>query len=108
MNIVFFSMAQLPTNPSPSSICLFINLFAQEEVAKEGWNFGALPAITFDTDLGFQYGGVINLYHYGDGSRYPTYNHSIYLEVSRFTKGSGINRIYYNSDQFGLGTILLC
>lgn len=81
------------------SICLFINLFAQEEVTKEGWNFGALPAITFDTDLGFQYGGVINLYHYGDGSRYPTYNHSIYLEVSRFTKGSGINRIYYNSDQ---------
>jgi outer membrane protein assembly factor BamA len=81
------------------SICFISTLFAQEEVAKQGWNFGALPAITFDTDLGFQYGGVINLFHYGDGSRYPSYNHSLYIEVSRFTKGSGINRIYYDSDR---------
>lgn len=81
------------------SICFITSLFAQEEVAKEGWNFGALPAITFNTDLGFQYGGVINLFHYGDGSRYPTYNHSIYLEISRYTKGSGINRLYYDSDE---------
>jgi hypothetical protein len=81
------------------SICFVGNVFSQEEVSKQGWNFGALPTITFDTDLGFQYGGLINLYHYGDGSRYPSYNHSLYLEVSRFTKGSGINRIYYDSDQ---------
>uniref|UniRef100_UPI003216298E Omp85 family outer membrane protein n=1 Tax=uncultured Draconibacterium sp. TaxID=1573823 RepID=UPI003216298E len=79
--------------------CLVVFTSAQEELTKQGWNFGALPTITFDTDLGFQYGGLINLYHYGDGSRYPQYNHSIYLEVSRFTKGSGINRIYYDSDQ---------
>ena len=72
---------------------------AQESVTKQGWNFGALPAITFDTDLGFQYGGLVNLYHYGDGSRYPKYDHSIYLEVSRFTKGSGINRFNYDSDK---------
>lgn len=80
-------------------ICLFTSLFAQEEVTKEGLNFGALPTITFDTDLGFQYGALVNLFHYGDGSRYPKYNHSLYLEVSRFTKGSGINRINYDSDQ---------
>ena len=61
-------------------------------VAKSGWNFGALPTVTFDTDLGFQYGALVNLYNYGDGSRYPRYNHSLYFEVSRFTKGSGINR----------------
>lgn len=75
------------------------NVFAQEEVTKQGWNFGALPAVTFDTDLGFQYGGLINLFHYGDGSRYPKYNHSLYFEISRFTKGSGINRLNYDSDQ---------
>nr|WP_321355938.1 BamA/TamA family outer membrane protein [uncultured Draconibacterium sp.] len=81
---------------------------AQESVTKQGWNFGALPAVTFDTDLGFQYGGLVNLYHYGDGSRYPKYDHSIYLEVSRFTKGSGINRFNYDSDQLisGLKTSL--
>ncbi len=74
-------------------------VFSQEEVIKEGWNFGALPTITFDTDLGFQYGALVNLYNYGDGSNYPNYNHSLYFEVSRFTKGSGINRFYYDSDE---------
>lgn len=75
---------------------------------KKNWNFGALPAITFDTDLGFQYGALVNLYDYGDGSRYPNYDHSLYFEVSRFTKGSGIYRFYYNSDQLirGLFTSL--
>jgi hypothetical protein len=72
---------------------------SKKEVTKDGWNFGALPTITFDTDLGFQYGALVNLYDYGDGSGYPNYNHSLYFEVSRFTKGSGINRFYYDSDK---------
>ena len=70
-----------------------------ETVTKQGWNFGALPAVTFDTDLGFQYGGFINLFNYGDGSRYPSYNHSLNLEVSRYTKGSGIYRFSFDSDR---------
>ncbi|MCK9291212.1 MAG: BamA/TamA family outer membrane protein [Bacteroidales bacterium] len=65
---------------------------------KTGWNFGALPAISYNTDLGFQYGGLINLYYYGDGSSYPKYMHSLYAEVSRYTKGSGINRFFYDSE----------
>jgi len=83
-------------------IFVITGLMAQEEkkqVAKDGWNFGALPTITFDTDLGFQYGALVDLYHYGDGSRYPKYDHKLYFEVSRFTKGSGINRFYYDSDK---------
>jgi len=74
-------------------------LTAQEEMIKSGWNFGALPSVAFETDLGFQYGALVNLYNYGDGSRYPDYEHSLYFEVSRFTKGSGINRFYYDSDR---------
>lgn len=85
------------------AMCLSLTVFSQAEkqaeVIKKNWNFGALPAITFDTDLGFQYGAFVNLYDYGDGSRYPNYNHSLYFEISRFTKGSGISRFYYNSDQ---------
>jgi len=81
------------------SMMLFAQTEKKEELIKKNWNFGALPAITFDTDLGFQYGGLVDLYNYGDGSRYPKYNHKLYFEVSRFTKGSGINRIYYDSDQ---------
>ncbi len=75
--------------------------FSQEKgkMTKTGWNFGALPSIAFDSDLGFQYGALVNLFQYGDGSRYPRYDHSLYFEVSRFTKGSGINRFYYDSDR---------
>ncbi|MDP2890043.1 MAG: BamA/TamA family outer membrane protein [Bacteroidota bacterium] len=88
---------------SCACVCLSLGLFSQtekkEDLIKKNWNFGALPAVTFDTDLGFQYGALVDLYNYGDGSRYPKYNHKFYVEVSRFTKGSGINRIYYDSDQ---------
>jgi hypothetical protein len=83
-------------------IFVFTYLKAQEEkkqVTKDGWNFGALPAVSFDTDLGFQYGALVDLYHYGDGSRYPKYDHKFYFEWSRYTKGSGINRFYYDSDK---------
>ena len=69
------------------------------EKAKTGWNMGFLPAVTYDSDLGFQYGGLINIFNYGDGSRYPAYNHSLYLEVSRYTKGSNTYRFFYDSDQ---------
>jgi outer membrane protein assembly factor BamA len=65
---------------------------------KTGWTFGLLPAISFNTDLGFQYGGLINLYHFGDGSTYPRYRHSLYAEWSKYTKGSGINRLFYDSE----------
>ena len=71
-----------------------------QATTKTGWKIGGLlPTITFDSDLGFQYGALLNLYNYGDGSRYPKYNHSLYFEVSRFTKGSGYNRFFYDSDQ---------
>lgn len=69
----------------------------QVENAKTGWSFGALPTITYNTDLGLQYGALVNLYQYGDGSIYPSYYHSIYAEVSRYTKGSGVMRFFYDS-----------
>lgn len=80
----------------------FSALARKEEKAqliKSGWNIGALPAVTYDSDLGLQYGAFANLYHYGDGSRYPMYDHSFYLELSRYTKGSGVYRFSYDSDQ---------
>jgi len=84
-------------------IAIFGSNAQEKEKIKTGWNLGALPTIAFDTDLGFQYGALVNLYNYGDGSRYPRYNHSLYFEVSRFTKGSGINRFFYDSDQLLTG-----
>jgi len=64
---------------------------------KTGWNLGALPVVSFDSDLGFQYGALMNLYDYGDGSIYPNYERSLYIEASRFTKGSGIFRVNYDT-----------
>lgn len=71
----------------------------KDSLIKKGWNIGALPAVTYDTDLGIQYGAFANLYHFGDGSRYPEYDHSFYLELSRYTKGSGVYRFSYDSDR---------
>ena len=71
----------------------------KKEKIKKGFSFGGVPAIAYDSDLGFKYGAVVNLYHYGDGSRYPEYDHSLYLEWSRTTKGNGINQIIYDSEK---------
>lgn len=81
-----------------SLFLLSVSLYAQEKV-KTGFGFGALPAISFDSDLGFQYGAIVNLYHYGDGTNFPKYDHSLYMEWSRFTKGTGINRIMYDTEK---------
>lgn len=70
-----------------------------KEKIKSGWNFGALPTVTYDADRGFQYGALVNFFNYGDGSRYPKYNHSLYAEISKYTKGSGIHRFAYDSDR---------
>ncbi len=70
----------------------------EKQKIKKGWTFGALPAVSFNSDLGFQYGALVNLYYFGDGSTYPKYMHSLYAEVSRYTKGSGVNRFFYDSE----------
>lgn len=64
---------------------------------KTGWTFGLLPSVAFDSDLGFKYGGLVNFYNFGDGSTYPNYKHSIYLEIARTTKGSGANQLFFDS-----------
>ena len=59
-----------------------------EQITKTGFNLGPLPVVAFDADKGFQLGGILNLYNFGDGSNYPNYNSKTYLEASFFTKGS--------------------
>ena len=87
-------------------ICFFCNivfLFGQsdslpsKEIVKTNWNIGGIPVGAYNSDLGLQYGIIVNPFYYGDGSTYPNYLHKLYFEVSRYTKGSGIYRFYYNS-----------
>ncbi len=85
-----------------SILFLFSFLFAfsqDENESKTGWSFGAVPVVGGDTDVGFKYGGLVNFYDYGDGSKYPGYDHSLYFEWSRTTKGSGINQFTYDSEK---------
>ncbi len=72
---------------------------AKKDSVKTGFNFGGVPVVAYDQDVGFKYGIVLNLYHYGDGTRYPLYDHSLYLEWSRTTKGSGINQLIWDTDK---------
>ena len=48
----------------------------------------------FDSDLGFQYGACVDIFNFGDGTRYPRYFYKFNVEVSRYTKGSGVFRFY--------------
>ncbi|MFV0390718.1 MAG: Omp85 family outer membrane protein [Paludibacteraceae bacterium] len=64
---------------------------------KTGYNFGALPAIGYNSDIGFRYGILGTIYDYGDGSNYPNYEQSLFLEWSRTTKGNGINRATFDT-----------
>ncbi len=87
---------------------MVFSLSAQEKKVKTGWKFGgALPATTYDSDLGFQYGALVEFFNYGDGSTYPDYFDHTYTEVSHFTKGSGIFRLMYESNHLIPGVQLV-
>ena len=55
------------------------------ELIKKGWNIGPLPVVGYNSDLGFQYGACVDIFNYGDGSRYPNFDYKMNLEVSAFT-----------------------
>ena len=75
-----------------------LGLAAQEnvknEIVKQGWNFGPLPVVGWDSDLGFQYGACVDIFNFGDGSNYPSYNYKMNLEASTYTGGSSLLRCY--------------
>ena len=86
-------------------LCLLPGMKAQDEPGektrkkqtKDGFSLGLLPTIAFDADLGFQYGGLVSVYDYRKPVDYPDYRQMWKLEISRFTKGSGINQLYYDA-----------
>lgn len=69
----------------------------EQKKIKTGWNLGALPSVAYDADLGFQYGVLTNLFHYGDGSQYPDYLHSFFVKIAYTTKKYGLFRFNYDS-----------
>lgn len=69
----------------------------KNEKVKNGWNFGFVPAVSYNSDLGFQYGINADIYNYGDGSIFPRYKHKFSTEVSRYTKGMTRLHLFYDS-----------
>jgi len=94
-----------------SLLYLPVIMIAQEDSTltkpKKRFNFPAFPVVAYDADMGFQYGVVANMYDYGDWSTYPEYRHAVKVELSRFTKGSGVNQIFYDSKYLIPGNIRL-
>ncbi|MFH0758687.1 MAG: BamA/TamA family outer membrane protein [Bacteroidota bacterium] len=90
--IALFTVAMLAQETDSTSS-------SRQEKVKDGFSLGGVPVVAYDSDIGFKYGALVNLYWFGDGSRYPMYDHSVYLEWSRTTKGNGINQITYDSDK---------
>lgn len=78
-----------------------------KQVRKEGVTFSGLPVVAYDADMGFQYGAVVNMFDFGDGSTYPDYRHGVKLEISRYTKGSGVNQLFYDTKYLIPGNIRL-
>ena len=60
------------------------------EIIKTGINFGPLPVVAFDADRGFQFGALLNLYNFGDGSTYPNPKSTWFFEASAYTKENSI------------------
>ena len=61
---------------------------SKEDIVKKGISFGPLPVVAYDQDKGFQYGGLLNIYDFGDGSHYPHPRQQWYIEASAYTKGT--------------------
>ena len=69
----------------------------KKEIVKTGWNIGLLPAFRYDNDLGFQFGALSQLYHYGDGSDYPNYRHKVMAIASVYSRGAKQFSLDYDS-----------
>ena len=67
------------------------------DIVKKGLSFGPLPIVAYDQDKGLQYGALLNIYNFGDGSWYPVPKSQWYLEASFFTKGSMLFTVNYDN-----------
>ncbi len=76
-------------------LSFYLGAGAQEKVS--GWNIGPLPCVSYNSDLGFQYGVCADVFYYGDGSLFPEYEHRFYVEASRYTKGQTLLHAQYDS-----------
>lgn len=102
---MWFMETKLTTGMKKSSLRLILAaaalvaaapLWAQEEEHVEGWNFGVLPCVSYNSDLGFQYGVCADIFNYAN--LYPDYRQRMYVELSRYTKGQTLVHGQFDSE----------
>ncbi|MDR2586099.1 MAG: outer membrane protein assembly factor [Prevotellaceae bacterium] len=81
----------------PSLQALSQDANSKGDIVKKGISFGPLPVVAFDQDKGFQYGGLLNLFDFGDGSHYPHPKQQWYFEASAYTKGTSQFFVTYDT-----------
>jgi len=78
------------------------NIYSQEDstscASKKRLQISGLPVVAYDADMGFQYGLVGNLFLVDSTVVSPEYKHALKIEWSRYTKGSGVNQVFYDSN----------
>ena len=85
----------------PLLLLFSLSLFSQNKTSEKrtGLSFLAVPTLSFDSDLGLEYGAFARLLNYGDGSRFPMYDYALSLEYARQTKGGQKFRFTFDSDR---------
>jgi len=76
---------------------LSVGISLGQDNVPTGWSFGGVPAVAYNSDTGFLYGAILDVYNYGDGSMYPDYLFTTRFTWTRTTKGSGENIIFFDS-----------
>lgn len=58
------------------------------ENKEKRFSWGAIPALSFDTDLGIKYGGIINFFDHGSNKNKHKYTQDLYLKATNTTKNT--------------------
>ena len=77
------------------------------DIIKTGWNLGPLPVVAFDNDRGFQYGALLNLYNFDDGSTqglYPTGDSTYKLDTTKYHSEDYSMQILNRTESVNSGT----
>ena len=71
---------------------------AKTDKKNRPWGWVALPTFLYNTDIGFQFGALVEVYNYRKNRPiFPEYYHKLYAEVSFTTKGGSIFQLFYDS-----------
>src|SRR6056297_758166 len=70
-----------------------------EDNAAERFQWGIIPAASFDADLGFRYGAVVNIFDYGQKPHTPFYDQYLFLRFTNSTGGTLLAQALLESDK---------